>query len=308
MTNQVSHVKNPLTIIAVFAGLAEVSGTVVLPLLELETQRIYVWFLMGFPNLLLILFFITLWAKHYVLYAPSDFRDDKGFADLIPGSGVVRAQKLEEETVLATTELSSDDVTITPTISTAELTAATVTSATGTGCASPIAAKVTNSVTPDFVIDSALDKIKISRDARANVLLAEELVLAKLSKDLQIQFNRNVTATSKPDVMFDAVAQTPDRFLVVEIKFTRQGMLPRDVLNRQFERVQSLYSSLSTQNKRNFLFILAKVTENQDHHRLNGIQTAIEHIALKYEFKTQVLVNNLSDLEKELADRLSTDR
>lgn len=54
--SQVSHVRNPLTVIAMFAGLLEVSGTVVLSLLEKEVQETFVWFLMLLPSLLVIYF------------------------------------------------------------------------------------------------------------------------------------------------------------------------------------------------------------------------------------------------------------
>ncbi|OGG41741.1 hypothetical protein A2837_00805 [Candidatus Kaiserbacteria bacterium RIFCSPHIGHO2_01_FULL_46_22] len=72
-------VKNPLTIIAIFAGIAEVSGTVVITHLNEKGQDIFVWFLALFPTLLVVLFFITLWFKHTVLYAPSDFSDEQNF-------------------------------------------------------------------------------------------------------------------------------------------------------------------------------------------------------------------------------------
>jgi hypothetical protein len=44
MVEKIGHIKNPLTVIAIFAALAEVSGTVVLPFLDKETQHVYVWF------------------------------------------------------------------------------------------------------------------------------------------------------------------------------------------------------------------------------------------------------------------------
>jgi ABC-type amino acid transport system permease subunit len=58
MVENIGHIKNPLTVIAIFAALAEVSGTVVLPFLSDRTQEIYVWFLMGFPILLVCIFFL----------------------------------------------------------------------------------------------------------------------------------------------------------------------------------------------------------------------------------------------------------
>ncbi len=40
MVEKIGHIKNPLTVIAIFAALAEVSGTVVLPFLDKETQHV----------------------------------------------------------------------------------------------------------------------------------------------------------------------------------------------------------------------------------------------------------------------------
>jgi len=83
MTEKIGYIKNPLTIIAIFAGLAEVGGTIVLPLLQEKTQAVYVWFLMVFPTFLVGVFFLVLYNKHHVLYAPSDYRDDSTFKDVL---------------------------------------------------------------------------------------------------------------------------------------------------------------------------------------------------------------------------------
>lgn len=56
MIEKIGHIKNPLTVIAMFAGIAEVSGTIVLPFVTPATQGTYVWFLMIFPCLLVTLF------------------------------------------------------------------------------------------------------------------------------------------------------------------------------------------------------------------------------------------------------------
>lgn len=76
-------ISNPLTIIGVFAGIAEVAGTSVLPLVSDSLQKIFIWYVMGFPVLLVLLFFITLNVNPKVLYAPSDFKDEKNFMALI---------------------------------------------------------------------------------------------------------------------------------------------------------------------------------------------------------------------------------
>lgn len=78
-----SGVRNPLTVIAMFAGLAEISGTVVLPLLTKNVQETFIWFLMTFPGLLVLLFFVTLWKKPNSLYSPSDYQNDSSFLESI---------------------------------------------------------------------------------------------------------------------------------------------------------------------------------------------------------------------------------
>ena len=51
MTEKINHVKNPLTIIAIFAGIAEVSGTIITPFIDKELQGIFIYFLIGFPTI-----------------------------------------------------------------------------------------------------------------------------------------------------------------------------------------------------------------------------------------------------------------
>ncbi|WP_160045566.1 hypothetical protein [Paenibacillus sp. USDA918EY] len=78
-----SKIQNPLTVIAIFAGLAETAGTAVLIGLPLEIQKIFVWFVMLLPVLLISLFFLVLAYRHEVLYAPGDFSNEQNFANII---------------------------------------------------------------------------------------------------------------------------------------------------------------------------------------------------------------------------------
>jgi hypothetical protein len=79
MTEKVGLIKNPLTIIAIFAGIAEVSGTIVLPFVSPTNQQLFIWFLISFPSLLVITFFATLNFNNKVLYAPSDYKDEANY-------------------------------------------------------------------------------------------------------------------------------------------------------------------------------------------------------------------------------------
>jgi len=73
MLEKMKAVNNPLTIIALFAALAEIAGTAALAAMDKEIQHIFIWFVMAFPILLVAMFFATLNFNPKVLYAPSDF-------------------------------------------------------------------------------------------------------------------------------------------------------------------------------------------------------------------------------------------
>jgi hypothetical protein len=79
MIENIKAVKNPLTIIAIFAGLAEICSTTVLPFIDKDIQQIFVWFIVIFPVLLVLLFFSVLNWNHTVLYAPTDYKNEDNF-------------------------------------------------------------------------------------------------------------------------------------------------------------------------------------------------------------------------------------
>lgn len=60
----------PLTIIAIFAGIIEASALATLPFLGESSQRLYTWFLVGFPFFLTALFFLTLNFNYKSFYSP----------------------------------------------------------------------------------------------------------------------------------------------------------------------------------------------------------------------------------------------
>ncbi|MDJ1481870.1 hypothetical protein QNI16_15320 [Cytophagaceae bacterium YF14B1] len=97
MANKVGTIKNPLTIIAIFAGIVEISASTVLPFIEKDIQYIYIWFLMIFPTLLVICFFITLNFNNTALYAPSDFDEDKSFLESNTKKFKVEDNKIDKE-------------------------------------------------------------------------------------------------------------------------------------------------------------------------------------------------------------------
>jgi hypothetical protein len=64
------HTLNPLSLIAIFAGIIEASALASLPFLNESSQSIYTWFLVGFPFFLTVLFFLTLNFNAHSLFTP----------------------------------------------------------------------------------------------------------------------------------------------------------------------------------------------------------------------------------------------
>lgn len=109
MKDHAGHIRNPLTVISIFAAIAEISGTTTLPFIAPENQATYIWFLMLFPALLVIAFFLTLNFNHKTLYAPSDYQNQNHFLSLF---GIVtpdeRDEKLNDELIEAISDKASN--------------------------------------------------------------------------------------------------------------------------------------------------------------------------------------------------------
>lgn len=85
MTEKVRAVSNPLTIIAIFAALAEINATVSIGLVEKDLQEVFIWFVILFPTILVLAFFLTLNFNTKVIYAPSDYQTDEQFHKVLIG-------------------------------------------------------------------------------------------------------------------------------------------------------------------------------------------------------------------------------
>jgi len=75
LRSRVPAVGNPLSMVAVFAALAEVCATLVLTHIPAPEQKVFIWFVMLYPTLLLILFFATLHLRPLVLFSPMDVHE-----------------------------------------------------------------------------------------------------------------------------------------------------------------------------------------------------------------------------------------
>ncbi|WP_159761407.1 hypothetical protein [Sphingomonas sp. 8AM] len=274
MIEKVGHIKNPLTVIAMFAGIAEVSGTVILPFLDKPVQATFVWFLMLFPLVLVCSFFGTLLTKHHVLYAPSDFKDESLFRDTFqPASIRLRAEKLAEEV-------------------NAELEPATVALAEIAASDDSLQA-VSVDVSDLESGPSLLVQVKKASTGRgfgasrtrayAQSIIADSVAIGELSAEYGVAFIRDVAPKEVPTISFDAVAQVGEKKLVVEVLYTGKSISASSVKSRLMH-FQKYYINLSRKDREKTNFILAVVSDRDNPALRNVCNRLVEQEAGHYSF------------------------
>jgi hypothetical protein len=285
---QISTIKNPLTVIAIFAGIAEVSGSAVLPFISDANQETYIWFLMLFPFALITLFFMVLNWNHKVLYAPSDFEDEDHFVNILKKSSVTeRVADYEEE--LAELE-TQDDIEAPEKKDDSE--------------------EIKNQEKVQAIhpkptprnLDEDLDSLnestsmitsKADRDRRAAILKSahhqsrnESRVIEKL---LIERFEKELNTTIETDIKmnfghsryyFDGVARKGSNLTAIEIKFWRDMSMQSDgMVYRNVEKLESLYSSLTQDQKNDFSLIYAVVTDYPNPKMIERLKMRFEKLS-----------------------------
>lgn len=88
-------IKNPLVLIALFAGVSEAAMAVTLVQLPEAIQSIFVWFVMVFPIILVLGFFFVLYKKPAVLFSPSDYKNDEMYLSSI-GENIAASEQINK--------------------------------------------------------------------------------------------------------------------------------------------------------------------------------------------------------------------
>jgi hypothetical protein len=270
MIENINGVKNPLTIIAIFAGLAEISGTGILPFITETNQATYIWFLMIFPVVLVVLFFLTLNFNPRVLYSPSDFRDEANYMKIFePGSAAQKLFKIQEEV-----EEESEAAKFQPSGPHIE--------------------------SHSKIIKSKAELLEMmNKDPKMRYQLAENLVIDRLTRELGIQPQRDLSLRHKDSgVMFDAVFNRPDGFTVVEVKFYSKRIpmvRMRDIINRIEGSLQNLPHS-AQKNARLILAIAHEMPEEI----AGKVKKDIEEIVTNSRIIIEVRMFSMSELIKDI--------
>jgi hypothetical protein len=81
--DSIGRVKNPLTMVAVFAAISEVAMAFVITKLPDKLQEVFIWFVMGFPTVLVFIFFFILYRKPAVFFSPGDYKREELYVSSI---------------------------------------------------------------------------------------------------------------------------------------------------------------------------------------------------------------------------------
>jgi hypothetical protein len=221
-------VKNPLTVIAIFAGLAEVSATIALPQLSEQVQALFVWFVMLFPALLVGLFFLLLWFKHQVLYAPSDFSNEENFMQHWLPDQRSKKMAVAEEVALelvAEQAVGNEAVPESPT-----------------------------TLSSNAPIDNPM-----SRYLEATI--SEDFAIKRLSREMNLSFARDVAYYQDRRITFDAVAEGPSGPIFVEAKKVFSPTRVTDVTRRALLKMKEAAEVIRPSSRGEARFILVIVVE-----------------------------------------------
>lgn len=281
MVEKIGHIKNPLTVIAIFAAIAEISGTTVLPFIEADNQNIYIWFLMFFPIFLVGIFFLTLNFNHRVLYAPSDYKDEKNFVNPYgKASPEEQGNKLREEVE----EIEAED--------TAEKSSATENA--------DNSKKEVESDHDKFMSAAKINSIR-NRQLMADITLAEKLAVNKLTKELGLNFKTDVRLEfpdSNVRAVYDALAVDDDEVHAVEVKLFKARHVDPSRLARVLEQSELAAQSFRGIDPRNFTLHIFAVMDTPEV-EMAMLKHSLESFAKRYKVKVKIHITTLNDLQNE---------
>jgi hypothetical protein len=271
MVEKITHVKNPLTIIAIFAGLAEVFSTAVTPFLSVEIQYIFIWFLVSFPLILIGLFFITLNFNHKVLYAPSDYKDEQHFISILrPATKQEKENKLKEEI--------QEDIEI--------------------NTIEEIQEEVSECIAEE--IQKRIEEQNFGIKYR-HYKVAEKAVLNKIQKEKNIDIHKQVSFDySNGSTMFDGISYKGQMLNIYEVKILNDNIQYKEIIDNLIHRL-STFIKLSKFDAKNIKLDIVFLYDRQ----MKNIEIMKKQIIIfvkdiEKTFEIEVSFYNLETIMKEI--------
>lgn len=281
MSDNAGHIKNPLTLISIFASIAETSGAAILPFIEISNQSVYIWFLMLFPVLVVIIFFITLNFNHRALYAPSDYKDENNFVNPFgKASPEEQGRKLLNEVKEVEAENNNDEFSSTEIGNQKE------------NLNSEIEQK--NDFDPD--------KIR-HRKLMGDVTLSEKLAVNKLAKDIGVNFKNDVRfelLNTDVVVVYDALGVSKDDTTVhaVEVKLFTAKKVDANRLERILKDSEMVSKQVKSFHSKDFVLHIVAVMDTSDVD-ISMLKNSLLSFSNRFKVKVKIHVTTLNDLEYE---------
>jgi len=288
MKNKVGVIKNPLSVIAIFAGIAEISGTMVLPHINPANQLLFIWFLMLFPFTLVVLFFITLNWNYKVLYAPSDFKDEGNFVSLQQASTSEVLLKIEDsinhqenESLPSISELNSNNKNTTLTQLNENLESA-------------LAQNIISSKAQRAQQSDIIKRINNQRMKEARLL--EKNLIAQIQNEFSNTIAKDIKVESKNNkFIFDGVIQSGQKLTVFEVRRINLNTFNGSYLNRLLDNYKSFYSGLTEVQKNDFSLIFLVATDD----KIEEVTSQLEQLFSTIDFNYQIKLYSIDTLTED---------
>ena len=301
MVEKIGTIRNPLTIIAIFAGIAEITGTVVLPLISETNQATYIWFLIIFPTSLIGLFFLTLNFNHKVLYAPSDFKhEDNFFKSFSKASPQQQELKIKDELkeAVGNVGIAANMQEQTELQGSEQSEAARNVDKNNQNTKSQNADGINKG---DESEDTA---VMFSRSApihpsdkdefRKQYVLSRDLVLQKLEDEYSIIYKNQLLAGT--NFIFDALIDTSNKIIGVEVKFVPDSSNPFAVGRRAIDGYMLTLQGVQTLYREKLTYRLILVMEHKPKVSIGNLKWNLKRHASKNDLECEIEVFTIDDL------------
>ena len=104
----------------------------------------------------------------------------------------------------------------------------------------------------------------MQRDYRAKYLLAEELAVAKIAKDLGLSVRRGVQVRGSSGTRFDGAAESEKHDYIIEVVYIRRGLHSTKMWRYKMAQLTKFYERLPDTRKQRFRVILALVYDKDE--------------------------------------------
>lgn len=292
MIEKIGHIKNPLTVIALFAGTAEVFGTVVLPFVDPQSQPEFISFLTTFPFFIAFLFFITLWINHRVLYAPSDYRNEDNFVE----NNFTRNRSILTQlpAAPATSDVEGTEVDHAPGEVAAE-------------------AETPDTEPPQAERGSVAAPLQENKPSKEQVLkryqdsgMYKEDVAALLQRQLNASYNLSVISKAMPNLTFDVVLSSPSLNCVGKISYVTKSNMEKvvDEINGWYFAVDSFRCSLSEAEQAKFRCVVCVVHSDLSIKEVIHLESILQGLSLQVPFHVSIQEYSADELIERTRSRL----